>query len=148
METFSMFIPQKEFRMKIQMLMGALVIAAGGAALAQPAQPAVANPTATPRIDQREANQERRIEQGVKSGQLTPRETARLQAEQGRIERAEQRAKADGKVTPKERERIERMQDHASRDIAREKHDKQRDMNHDGRKDRPNGAQAGGERRH
>ena len=125
--------------MKIQILMGALVIAAGGAALAQPA---------TQRIDQREANQEKRIQQGVKSGELTPREATRLQAEQGRIERAEQRAKADGKVTPQERAKLTRMQDHASRDIAREKHDKQRDMNHDGRKDRPNVAQAGGERRH
>jgi hypothetical protein len=151
METVSMFHSTKEFRMKIQMLMGALVIAASGAALAQPAQPATpavpGNPTATPRIDQREANQEKRIQQGVKSGQLTPRETARLQAEQGRIERAEQRAKADGKVTPQERAKLTRMQDHASRDIAREKHDKQRDMDHDGRKDHPNGGQAGGARR-
>lgn len=124
--------------MKIQMLMGALVIAAGGAALAQPA---------TPRIDQREVNQEKRIQQGVKSGELTPRETTRLQAEQGRIQKAETMAKADGKVTPKERERIEHMQNHASRDIAREKHDGQRDMNHDGRKDRPNAARPQAERR-
>jgi hypothetical protein len=53
--------------LKINMLMGALVIAAGGAAMAQPATPpAPGNPTATPRIDQREANQEKRIQQGVK----------------------------------------------------------------------------------
>lgn len=123
--------------MKIQMLMGALVLAAGGAALAQPATPAVpGNPTATLRVDQREANQEKRIGQGVASGQLTPKEADRLKAEQGRIERAEGKAKADGKVTPQERARLGRMQDHASRDIRREKHDRQRDMNHDGRKDR------------
>jgi hypothetical protein len=141
---------KEEFHMKIQMLMGALVIAAGSAAMAQPATPATpavpGNPTATPRIDQREANQEKRIQQGVKSGQLTGRETARLQGEQARIERAEARAKADGKVTPKERERIAQMQNKASRDIYREKHDAQRDMNHDGRKDRPNGAGAQGKR--
>jgi hypothetical protein len=134
-----MFIPPKEFRMKIQMLMGALVIAAGGAALAQPA---------TSRIDQREANQEKRIQQGVKSGELTPRETTRLQAGQGRIQKAETMAKADGKVTPRERERIEHMQNHASRDIKREKHDGQRDMNHDGRKDRPNAGRPQAEHQH
>ena len=124
--------------MKTNMLMGALMLAAGAAAMAQPAAPA--NPTATPRIDQREVNQEKRIQQGVKSGQLTPREAKRLEAQQGRIERAETKAKADGKVTPKERERITQMQNHASRDIHREKHDAQRDMNHDGRKDRPTAA--------
>jgi hypothetical protein len=142
---------QKEFHMKIQMLIGALVIAAGGAAMAQPATPATpavpGNPTATPRIDQREANQEKRIQQGVKSGQLTGRETARLQGEQARIERAEARAKADGKVTPKEREHITKMQNHASRDIAREKHDGQRDMNHDGRRDRPMAEHTQGKRK-
>lgn len=111
--------------MKIKMLMTALLVAAAGAALAQP------------RVDQREANQERRIQQGMASGQLTPREATRLQAEQGRIQHAEQRAKADGRVTPQERARLEQMQNHASRDIAREKHDRQRDMNHDGRRDRP-----------
>lgn len=149
--------------MKIRMLMGAVLIAAGGAALAQPAQPAVpatpavpGNPTATPRVDQRQAEQEKRIQQGVASGQLTPKETERLRAEQGRIARAEEKAKADGKVTPQERVRLDRMQDHANRDIKREKHDRQRDMDHDGRKDkargeqhvgRPNGERPRGNRR-
>jgi hypothetical protein len=122
--------------MKIQMLFGALVLAAGGAVLAQPAQPAApavpatpsvaANPTATPRIDRREANQQKRIDQGVASGQLTPRETRRLEAEQGRIAKAEEKAKADGKVTGKERAHLTRMENHASRDIAQQKHDRQR----------------------
>ena len=143
MEVFSMLSFEQEFRMKIKMLMAALALVAGGAALAQPrpAQPATpavpGNPTAMSRVDQREANQERRIQQGVASGQLTPREASRLQNEQAHVQRAEQRARADGRVTPQERARLERMQDHASRDIAREKHDKQRDMNHDGRRDRP-----------
>jgi hypothetical protein len=120
--------------MKIQtLLISSMMIAASTAALAQPA---AGNPTATPRIDQREANQERRIEQGEKSGQLTPREANRLEAQQDRIRRTEARAKADGVVTPAEREKLTRMQNKASRDIAREKHDGQKDLNHDGRKDR------------
>lgn len=121
--------------MKIQtLLISTVMIAASAAALAQPAAPV--NPTATPRIDQREANQQQRIEQGVKSGQLTPRETARLEGQQARIERTEARAKADGVVTAQERAKITHMQDKASRDIKREKHDGQKDMNHDGRRDR------------
>ncbi len=111
------------------------------AALGAQGQPAgvgtAPNPAATPRVDQREANQQRRIEQGEKSGQLTPREASRLEREQGRIDRAEDRAKADGKVTARERGHLDNMQDRASRDIRREKHDGQRDLNHDGRKDRP-----------
>ncbi len=121
-------LKKMELCMTIKLLMGALAIAVSGVTLAQ---------TATPRIDQREANQELRIQQGVGSGQLTPRETARLEKQQGRINNAEAKAKADGTVTPKERERLARMQNKASRDIAREKHDGQRDLNHDGRKDRP-----------
>ena len=79
----------------------------------------------TPRIDQRQANQEQRIDQGVKSGELTRRETRRLEREQAAIEKGETRAQADGKVTKKERARLTRAQDRASRDIARQKHDAQ-----------------------
>uniref|UniRef100_UPI0035B3344E hypothetical protein n=1 Tax=Hylemonella sp. TaxID=2066020 RepID=UPI0035B3344E len=93
--------------------------------------------TATPKVDQRQENQERRIEQGEKSGQFTPREAARLENRQDRVERVEERAKSDGKVTAKERAHMDNMQDRASRDIRHEKHDRQRDMNRDGRKDRP-----------
>ncbi len=40
----------------------------------------------TPGIDQRQANQEQRIDQGVASGQLNARETARLERGQQRVE--------------------------------------------------------------
>lgn len=123
--------------MKTKIVFSILALAALGAQAQSTNMGTAPNPTATPRIDQREANQERRIEQGEKSGQLTAREANRLEKEQGRIERAEDRAKADGKVTAKERAHLNNMQDRASRDIAREKHDRQRDMDHDGRKDRP-----------
>ena len=113
--------------MKIKMLLSVLALAATGAAFAQPAALGTpSSPTATPRVEQREAKQERRIEQGEQSGQLTRREAKRLQAEQGRVERAEDKAKADGKVTAQEHARLNHMQDRASRDIYREKHDRQR----------------------
>jgi hypothetical protein len=114
---FHVSFQKKELRMTIKLLISALAIAVSGVALAQ---------TATPRVDQREVNQEKRIQQGAASGQLTPRETERLQKQQGRINNAQAKAKADGTVTPQERERLARMQNNASRDIAREKHDRQR----------------------
>ncbi len=90
------------------------------------AQAPAKDPTATPGIDKRQAIQQQRIDQGVKSGQLTPRETSRLEKGQARVERMKERAKADGVVTTKERERIQHAQDVQSRQIAREKHDRQR----------------------
>lgn len=78
--------------------------------------------TNDPGIQKRMENQENRIEQGVKSGQLTPREAGRLETEQARIQQNEERMKADGKLTAGERERLTRQQNKASKDIYRLKH--------------------------
>jgi hypothetical protein len=91
----------------------------------------------TPRVDQRQANQERRIEQGLASGSLTQREANRLEHGQQRIDRLEQRAKADGVVTRQERARLHHAQEVQGRRIAMQKHDRQHDYNHNGRVDRP-----------
>ncbi|MFT3663888.1 hypothetical protein [Piscinibacter sp.] len=79
----------------------------------------------TPGVDQRQANQEKRIDQGIASGQLNKRETHRLEREQHVVDHAENKAKADGTVTRAERRRLHKMQNHASRDIRRQKHDAQ-----------------------
>ena len=79
----------------------------------------------TPVIDQRQANQERRIDQGVTSGQLTEREAARLNDQQDHINRMEDRAKSDGVVTNKERAKLYGAQNRASKRIAKQKHDRQ-----------------------
>ena len=76
----------------------------------------------TPRVDKREARQQARINQGVKSGQLTPKEANRLEKQQTRIKANEAKAKSDGKVTPKERAKLMREQNRASRNIYRKKH--------------------------
>lgn len=76
----------------------------------------------TPRVDRREARQHARIQQGVRSGELTPEEAARLRAGQGHVRRMERRAKSDGVVTPGERVRLDHAQDRQSRRIARLKH--------------------------
>jgi hypothetical protein len=79
----------------------------------------------TPVIDQRQANQERRIDQGIASGELTQHEANRLTKQQDRINNMEDKAKSDGVVTKKERARIGAAQNRASRHIAKEKHDRQ-----------------------
>lgn len=89
------------------------------------------------RIDARQAEQDRRIEQGVQSGSLTAQEAARLEQGQAAVQRAENRALADGTVTRRERAHIENMQDRQSERIYRQKHDRQHDYNHNGRVDRP-----------
>jgi len=76
----------------------------------------------TPQIDQRQERQERRIEQGVRSGELTPRETARLERGQARIRQMERQALADGHISRRERAAINREQDRQNQLIARLKH--------------------------
>ena len=104
-----------------------LVLATPLAALAQ----------STPKFDQRQANQERRIEQGEQSGTLTPREAARLERGQNRLQAKEGNAKADGVVTKRERLGLQRTEDKQSARIYRQKHDLQHDFNHNGKADRP-----------
>lgn len=106
-----------------------------GLALAMPVA-AFAQSAATPRVDQRQANQEARITQGVQSGALTEKEAARLEKGQDRVEAVEEKAKSDGKVTAKERARLHQAQDRQSARIYQQKHDRQTDRNHDGKVDR------------
>ncbi|MEM1319098.1 MAG: hypothetical protein AAGG75_02515 [Bacteroidota bacterium] len=73
--------------------------------------------TATPKATKRQVNQQKRIKQGVRSGELTKKETVQLQAQQKHIQKTKKRAKADGKVTPKERAKIQHKQNRASKNI-------------------------------
>lgn len=89
------------------------------------AAPVLAQSGTAPGFTQRDINQEKRIEQGLQSGQLTTREAARLQREQAHIDRMQARALADGELTASERARINAAQNQASADIYRQKHDAQ-----------------------
>jgi hypothetical protein len=102
----------------LAMVIGTTTLATGYAA----AQTAAKDPAATPRIDQLQAKQQARINQGVASGQLTAKEQARLQGQQKHIAANKSAAKADGIVTQSERRGLKHQQNHASREIARKKH--------------------------
>lgn len=73
-------------------------------------------------IKNREERQQARIDQGVKSGELTAEETAKLEKEQAKIEADRQKALSDGKLSRKEKAKLTREQNRASRHIYREKH--------------------------
>lgn len=88
--------------------------------------PAAAQTASTPRVDQRQANQDARIQQGVKSGELTPKEAAKLDKGQAKVQAVENKAVADGKVTPKERARLEKAQNKQSKKIAKKKNNRKK----------------------
>ena len=74
---------------------------------------------------QRNVDQQQRIENGLKSGQLTTREASKLEREESNINRAEANAMKDGVMTSAEQKRINSMQNRASQDIYNQKHDAQ-----------------------
>jgi len=75
-------------------------------------------------IAQRKENQQDRIAQGVKSGQLTAGETARLERQQQSINREDARMRAanGGKLTAGDKAVLHQRQNNASRNIYDKKH--------------------------
>lgn len=71
---------------------------------------------------QRDVNQQERIEQGLKSGQLTTQEAGKLEREESHVDKLQAQALKDGKLTPAEKARLEAAQNKTSRDIAAAKH--------------------------
>ncbi|MCS6292578.1 MAG: hypothetical protein H8J66_05835 [Nitrospira sp.] len=71
---------------------------------------------------QRDINQETRIEQGLKSGQLSTGEAAKLERGEAKIDRMESRALKDGNLSTNEAARIQRAQNQESNAINELKH--------------------------
>src|ERR1700754_3303179 len=101
--------------MKIKILGGALVamLAITSVASAQ---------TRTPVINHREHRQERRINQGVRSGELTRNEARHLRNDERRISHEKYMAKANGRMTMGERRHLRHEENRTSRAIRRDKH--------------------------
>jgi len=75
-------------------------------------------------VDQRRENQQDRIAQGIKSGQLTAGETAKLENQQKGINqqvRADRQANG-GKLTQGEKQQVNKEQNAASKNIYNKKH--------------------------
>jgi len=75
-------------------------------------------------INQRKVDQQDRIAQGVKSGQLTAGETSRLERQEAGINKEERgmRAQDNGHLTKADRQTIHQQQNQESRRIYRDKH--------------------------
>ena len=75
-------------------------------------------------IQQRKFNQQERIGQGVRSGQLTAGETRNLEGREASINHEEHamRRADDGRLTRGDRAALNRRQNHVSRSIYRDKH--------------------------
>ena len=110
----------------------AVLVSATGATLAsaqdqssQSSAPAPATDTAKkPTIEQRKENQQDRIANGIKSGQLTASETANLEKKEAAInkETAADRAANGGKLTSQEKAQVNRQQNQVSKQIYADKH--------------------------
>ena len=79
------------------------------------------------KIKARKENQQKRVANGVKSGQLTPHETARIENNESKINKeVRQDRKANGgNLTNKEKARVNRQQNKVSKEIYNQKHDGQ-----------------------
>lgn len=101
-----------------------------GSAAAQTATsgagPGVVDP-GHPRVNQvnrREANQQKRIANGINNGSLNPKEASHLEKREASIQNQEQRdmAKHNGHLTKVEQNQLNRRENHISRSIYRDKH--------------------------
>ncbi len=83
----------------------------------------VPNPTASD--VQRNVNQQQRIEDGLKSGQLNTREAGKLERGEAKVEKMEANAAKNGTVSAREQRRITAAQNRESKAIYNQKHDAQ-----------------------
>jgi hypothetical protein len=85
---------------------------------------AVQNTDPKSEVGDRARNQQDRIAQGIKSGQLTAGEAAHLESNEAKInhEVAADRAANGGKLTGQEKAQVNRQQNRESRQIYRDKH--------------------------
>ena len=75
-------------------------------------------------VGQRRDNQQQRIANGIRCGQMSPSEAARTEGREQNINRsvAADRAANGGKLTPQERQNINQRQNSTSKQIYNEKH--------------------------
>jgi hypothetical protein len=103
-------------------------LALGAALILSPAvifaQQTTTPPATPPTIGQRKVDQQDRIAQGVKSGQLTAGETSRLEHQESGINHEERgmRAEDNGHLSSADKKLLAKQQNQESRRIYRDKH--------------------------
>jgi len=114
-------------RMSKWMVLPAAALLLGTVALAQDQSSSSSSQSSTPKpgeIAQRKENQQDRIANGVKSGQLTAGETANLETKEAAIngETRADRAANGGKLTAAEKQQVNHQQNQLSKQIYNDKH--------------------------
>jgi hypothetical protein len=104
-----------------KLLLTGTALAMGGAGVSMPA----ATAGIYDRVDLRRAEQAQRIQQGIRSGELTRFEAAKLKTQQAHIRHLERKTERDGRNTRSERARINAAQNASSRSIYAEQHGSQ-----------------------
>jgi len=109
------------------LLLGSVALAQDTSASGSSAQSSgttTSTPAKQPTIAERKENQQDRIANGVKSGQLTAGETANLESKEAAIngETRADRAANGGKLTHSEKQPINRQQNQLSKQIYQDKH--------------------------
>ncbi len=105
-------------------ILPAAVLLVGTVTLAQDTSTPGSTPAPQPTVGQRKENQQDRIAQGVKSGQLTAGETSHLETKEAAIngETRADRAANGGKLTPAEKQQVNGQQNQLSKQIYNDKH--------------------------
>lgn len=123
-------------RMTNKITQSLLVLAVGGLMVVGSSAAQAQNPSGAgagqvdpghPRVNQingRETNQQNRIANGIKNGQVTPGQTARLERGEQRLQNNEKRdmAKNNGHLTKKDQRQLNREANHMSKRIYADKH--------------------------
>src|SRR5579862_626921 len=101
-----------------------VVLAAGTVALAQDQSPTTSDPQPKTEVGQRKENQQDRIAQGVKSGELTAGETTNLEKKEADVNQEERdmRKMDDGKLTTSDKKTLTQQQNQLSKQIYQDKH--------------------------
>jgi hypothetical protein len=78
--------------------------------------------TTAEKDQQRDVNQQQRIEQGLQSGQLSTKEAGSLERQQQHVDKMEARDLKNGSVSPAEQARLNAAQNRVSNNIYADKH--------------------------
>lgn len=78
--------------------------------------------TTAEKDQQRDVNQQQRIEQGLQSGQLSTKEAGSLERQQQHIDKMEARDMKNGSISPTEQARLNAAQNRVSNHIYSDKH--------------------------
>jgi hypothetical protein len=84
--------------------------------------PVLAQDSVTPNLTKRQIQHQKRIGEGIRSGELTAKEAANLELREAKVQADKRAAKADGVVTDAERAKLQAQENRNSRKIYRKKH--------------------------